>query len=468
MSDPQRPGYHFLPAANWMNDPNGLIQWGDTYHLFYQYNPNGPTHGSIHWGHATSENLVHWRHEPVALSPDADGPDADGCWSGCAVDADGVPTLIYSGNLDWEQRACVATSPDGLRTWVKHPENPVLSPPLGLDLVAWRDHTVWREPDGWHMLVGSGLRGIGGTVLHYRSADLLTWEERGPLLVGDVHSREPVWTGAMWECPDFFPLGGRHVLLASAWDREPVYSIAFVGRYDGLSLAPDTVQQLDYGGKHFYAPLSFTDRRGRRIVFGWAMEGRGPAAQAAAGWAGVMSLPRELALGRDGRVVMRPVPELQALRGERLARRELTVAPGAPLALPELAGDMLELEVELRPAAGGACGLALRRSPDGAEETVVRYDPAARRLTVERARSSLFPDVESEEHSAPLALEPGEPLRLRVFLDRSILEVFAGDQVAITTRIYPSRPDSLGVALLADGGAEAVVEGWRLRGVWGP
>ena len=92
--DPDRPRSHFLPPSNWLNDPNGLIQWRGVYHMFYQYNPAGPFHGTIAWGHASSTDLVHWTHLPVALAPSPDGPDAGGCWSGCAVDDDGVPTII--------------------------------------------------------------------------------------------------------------------------------------------------------------------------------------------------------------------------------------------------------------------------------------------------------------------------------------------------------------------------------------
>ena len=116
-NDPHRPVYHFLPPANWLNDPNGLIQWNDQYHLFYQYNPHGPFHATIHWGHAVSEDLVHWQHLPIALAPEPGTADEDGCWSGCAVDNEGVPTLIYSGNRDRVQRPCLATSTDDLLTW---------------------------------------------------------------------------------------------------------------------------------------------------------------------------------------------------------------------------------------------------------------------------------------------------------------------------------------------------------------
>src|SRR5512143_2626508 len=126
-ADRHRPRFHFLPERNWMNDPNGLIQWKGQYHLFYQYNPNGPFHGTIHWGHAVSGDLVHWAHLPVALAPTPDGPDKDGCWSGCAVDNGGVPTLIYTGVHP--QTQCLAWSDDDLLTWKKHAGNPVLPAP---------------------------------------------------------------------------------------------------------------------------------------------------------------------------------------------------------------------------------------------------------------------------------------------------------------------------------------------------
>src|SRR6266566_4042767 len=107
-----RPCYHYLPPANWMNDPNGLIQWKGEYHMFYQYNPAAPVHNKIHWGHAKSTDLVHWTDLPVALAPVPGSYDEDGCFSGCAVDHAGVPTIIYTGVRGKKQLPCVATSAD--------------------------------------------------------------------------------------------------------------------------------------------------------------------------------------------------------------------------------------------------------------------------------------------------------------------------------------------------------------------
>jgi beta-fructofuranosidase len=469
-ADPHRPQYHFLPPANWLNDPNGLIQWGSTYHLFYQYNPHGPVHQTIRWGHAACEDLVHWRHLPIALAPSAGGPDEAGCWSGCAVDADGVPTLIYSGNRNGTQRPCLATSTDGLLTWQKDASNPVIAePPPDLNLVAFRDHTVWREDSTWYQLIGAGIRDQGGAALLYRSQDLRTWEYLHPLLVGDAHRSAPVWTGSMWECPDFFALGDRHVLIVSVWDEGQLhYSAALVGQYHDQRFIPVVEHKLDYGDRHFYAPQSFTDRQGRRIVFGWVQEGRSPAAQHAAGWSGVMALPREFALGPDRHVVMRPVPELATLRGERVSCEPLALPAGRTVVLPEVAGDALELVVELDSTEGGRCGLAVRRAVDGAEQTDICYDSAHRQLIVDRSRSSLDLDTDRGLHIAPLTLSPGEPLRLHVFLDRSVIEVFANERVSITSRIYPTRPDSVTVALLADGADTRLtaLDAWQLGSIW--
>jgi beta-fructofuranosidase len=466
-ADPQRPHYHFLPPSNWLNDPNGLIEWNDQYHLFYQYNPHGPFHGTIHWGHAVSVDLVHWEHLPLALAPTPGGPDEDGCWSGCAVDDNGVPTLIYSGNRGGAQRACLATSSDGLLTWQKHPDNPVIpAPPPGLHLVEFRDHCVWRENGMWYQLIGAGIEGHGGTALLYRSPDLRAWEYLHSLLIGDQQRFTPLWTGSMWECPDFFALAGQHVLITSIWDKNQLhYSAAFVGSYRDQRLVPDVEHKLDYGDRYFYAPQSFTDAQGRRIMFGWVQEGRSAEAQLACGWSGVMSLPRVLTLGLDGHVCMQPAPELAALRAEHTNTPAIDVPAGQLVAVSDIGGDTLELVVELIPAREGRCSILVRRSPDGAEQTRITYDAALHQLIVDRTHASLDVATDRNLHVAPLRLGSDEPLRLHIFLDRSVLEVFANQRISITSRIYPTRADSVGVALLAERGEARLnaLDAWQIR-----
>jgi beta-fructofuranosidase len=180
------------------------------------------------------------------------------------VDDNGVPTFIYSGNKRLseadptirEQRTCIATRPDGLRTWTKDPGNPVIPDvPPGIALVQYRDPSAWREGDTWYQVTGSGFPDVGGTVLLYRSDDLRRWEYLHPLYVGDVHRTEPFGTGIMWECPQFFALDGTHMLIISTWDHGPKQTAYFAGDYAGLRFTPRRAGLLDLGWS-FFAPQS--------------------------------------------------------------------------------------------------------------------------------------------------------------------------------------------------------------------
>lgn len=474
-ADPHRPRYHFLPPSNWMNDPNGLVHWKGRYHLFYQHNPFGPLWATMHWGHAVSDDLVHWHDLPIALAPTPDSPDADGCFSGCVVIDDGVPTIVYTGVRNPDKLPCLAFSDDDLLTWRKHPGNPVIpAPPPGLELTGFRDHAVWRDGDTWYQIIGAGIAGVGGTALLYRSPDLLAWEYLHPILTGDTRRTDPFWTGTMWECPDLFPLGDKHVLIASIWAKRDAdtprglhYATYFLGTYADHRFTPEAEGILDVGG-HFYAPQTTLDAHGRRLMWGWLWEGRDEAAIVAAGWSGVMSLPRVLSLLPDGTLGVAPVPELERLRGDHRRYSDLPLQPDAPTPLPDAAGDGLEIRAAFAPGAAETVGLAIRRSPDGAEETIVRYDRDRGLLTLDGTRSSRDVGVDRPVESAALRLAPDEPLDLRVFVDRSVVEVFANGRVAIADRIYPTRPDSLGVAAFATGGAALLssLDLWQMAAIW--
>ncbi|MDI7274800.1 MAG: glycoside hydrolase family 32 protein [Anaerolineae bacterium] len=457
-----RPRYHFTSLANFMNDPTGLIQWKGRYHLFYQHNPHGAVSLNKHKGHAVSDDLVHWVHLPIALAPTPGGYDQAHTATGCVVDNRGTPTFVYTGFASLDpliESQCLATSPDDLLTWQKHPANPVISaPPPGLDVTGFRDPCVWQEDGTWYMALGSGLRGLGGAVLLYRSPDLLQWEYLQPILVGD-----PAESGTIWECPNLFPLDGRHVLIVSHLPaRQCLY---FSGTYASYRLVPEAKGVVDWG-HCFYAPQTFQDDRGRRIMFGWLQEGRGREAQEAAGWSGVMSLPQVLSLDAGGTLVGRPAPEVEALRGRHFRLVDLALGAGVQV-LPEVRGEHLEILATIEPGGADALGLLVRRSPGGEEETLIVYDRARASLAIDRRRSSLEGEAARDVREAPLALAEGEPLELRIFLDGSVLEVFAGHGVYIAGRIYPGRADSLGVALFAEGGpARASLDVWEMESIW--
>ncbi|MFF1918715.1 glycoside hydrolase family 32 protein [Streptomyces sp. NPDC058239] len=472
--DPHRPRFHFTAPGGWLNDPNGLAHWNGVYHLFYQYNPLAAAHHRIHWGHATSRDLINWTDEPVALVPGTDGPDRDGCWSGVLVDDGGTPTLVYSGRHGERELPCVATGSPDLRSWHKDPANPVIAAPPEGDLTAFRDHCVWRENGKWRQLVGSGIRGVGGTAFLYESEDLRGWRYVGPLLTGDASTGTAAdldWTGTMWECVDLFRIDGADILAFSAWDEGAThYPLYWTGQYEGDTFTPRELHRLDYGQRYFYAPQSTRDALGRRIMFGWLQEGRDEDAMAEAGWCGVMSLPRVVTLGADGRLVQAPVPELARLRREAVHTAAFVVTDGTYVRLDDVAGDQLDIETTLRLAPGAAARLVVRESVDGSERTVIEVSRAADGTTgtlrLHREASSLDPSVDSEPRYGELPLNGDGAVDLRVLVDHSALEIFANG-LALAARIYPTRPDALGVGIAAVGAvAMERLDAWQMTAVF--
>lgn len=453
--DPHRPTYHYLPARNWMNDPNGLIYWQGVYHLFYQYNPNGAFHGTIHWGHAASRDLVHWEDLPSALAPSPHGADAEGCYSGCAIINKGVPTFVYTG-IEPEVQ-CLATSTDDLITWDKLAVNPVIAaPPPELDVTGFRDPFVWQQDGMWYLVLGSGLKDIGGAILLYSSSDLITWEYRGPLLVGQQEA-----TGTMWECPNFFSLGDRHMLIISVIPDGNVRY--FIGEYREGQLIPEVTDVLDFGTS-FYAPQTFLDAQGRRIMFGWLREERSRAAQIAAGWSGVQSLPIIIE-ERAGVLSLQPAPEIELLRAQHTPV-DVSTLHGGLTVLSGIQSQTLEILATIDPTETGAITLLIRRSPDGNEETRISYDASLQQISVDRQRSAV--NVDSEDLLvAPCQVPTQGLLSLRIFLDHSVIEVFAGVHAYLSARIYPTKADSLGLAILTTTGIRLhALDIWEMQVLW--
>lgn len=465
--DPHRPSYHFLPPANWMNDPNGLMQWKGQYHLFYQHDPEVPVHYEMHWGHAVSDDLIHWRDLPVALTPTLGGPDETGCFSGCAVNNNGVPTFVYTGVRGEQheiQTQCLATSRDDLLTWKKYAGNPVLSqvPAEARQTRDFRDPFVWREGDTWYMLLASRVADVGGIIFLYRSPDLIHWEYMHPLLSGIEEKH-----GRTWECPNFFPLGNKWVLILSAHiGMKTGLVYYFVGDYRNHHFTPELDGTLDYAS--LYAPLTIQDDQGRRLMWGWLREGRPIGLQVKAGWSGVQSIPRVLSLLPDGRLGMEPVAELSKLRSAHRNYHDINLStlPGdMPL---ELSGRALEISAAFDPGTKGICGISVLAAPDGGEQTRIVYDVQAQQLRVERERSSLNPNVEHAANVATHALAPGEPLELRILLDGSVIEVIANQCTSITGRAYPTRADSTQCKLVAQNsdGILRSLDMWAMQSIW--
>ncbi len=430
-ADRHRPKYHLLPAENWMSNPTGPIYWRGRYHIFYQHNPTGPFRGNVHWGHAVSPDMIHWRHLPIALFPTPGGPDKDGVFGGCCVDDNGVPAILYTGVKPEVQ--CMATGKEDLIAWNKYARNPVIAaPPDGLTVTGFRDPYVWRDGDTWYMGIGSGFAGRGGAILLYISTDLVNWSYLHPLYAGEKD------LGEAWASPSFFPLGNRHCLLVSTQGSVHYW----IGNCKDLRFEPESEGKLDYNA--FYGSATQLDEKGERVVWGWIPERRTGPAQRAAGWSGVLSLPRVLNLGEDGRLRITPAIQHRALHENRQTFVNIVIPDGKPARVPGLDGDCLDLNLELELGDAEECGVQLLCSSDLSEQTLICYNRRLNRLSGPLSNSG---------QNGNLALAPGELLRLQIFVDCSVIEVFANDRACITERAYTSKPDSVNVALYAKGGA---------------
>jgi beta-fructofuranosidase len=432
MHDPLRPQFHLLPQANWMNDPCAPRFFGGQYHMFFQHNPGAAAWGDMHWAHATSPDLVHWKHLPIALSPTPGSYDAYGCFTGSVLPGVDTPSILYTGvtRCSPQQETirgegirevqCLATSTDSeLRTWKKF-DNPVLENPPR-PVTGFRDPCPWKDGDTWYLGVGSGFSKVGGAVLLYSSRDGRHWSYLHPLAQGEWNQgthTNPVDTGEMWECPDFFSLGDKHVLLYST-ERKVYWEVGVFDRGD-LRFHREERGLLDYGS--YYAMKSMPDSKGRRILWGWVQETRKPEECRAAGWAGCMALPRVLSLGPDHRLRMEVVPEFASLR----------LAEPAGMRIKERAGEIV---CKFR-AGQMACGLELR----GGESPlfVLRYEGGGKR------------EVTMGGKTVPLSPDGDGYSLLHLWIDGSVIEAFLDSREALTARCYTPSRDAIEVVGTGD------------------
>ncbi len=433
-ASPDRPLYHFRPPAQWSNDPNGPIFHDGWHHLFYQHNPYGAHWGHMHWGHARSRDLVNWEHLPVALWPSTEAGEEHVFSGGAIAGPDGQPLLFYTsiGKRDPEQ--WVAEPVDGeLIQWRKHPANPVLTERLhgGVKVWDWRDPFLFRHNGKTYLVAGGNLSKEGGhgTVQLYEAKDasLLVWTYRGVLF------RHPDRAVRNIECPNFFPLGGRWVLLVSP--HRPVEY--FVGDFEeprGRFFA-ETHGVLD-PGPAYASNVHFTPG-GQCILWLWGRTEVKPGSA----WNSIMLLPRVLTLGDDGHARQRPIEALSQLRVEEAeGKPQPLTESGVPL---PLRSELLEIDAQIQ------CGKA-RQIVLALPGTEVIFDPSSGRLAAGRFGTYLG---------------RSSNLRLRVFLDRRALEVFGNEGEAA---IYCWMPEARGEPaprLLARGGEAKLLSlsVWRLK-----
>jgi beta-fructofuranosidase len=441
--DPMRPQFHLLPAKNWMNDPNGPIYFNGHYHMFFQYNPLAATWGDMSWDHAISKDMLHWSHLPVALTPTPNSPDSFGCFSGSAIQVGKRVYAVYTGTKEStpelatirdgqdkiQESQCLAWSDDPqLATWTKDPQPIVPRPPDGLNITGFRDPSAWKQGDWYYMTVGSGVARVGGCVLLYRSKDLKSWEYLHKLTEGHWNGQvtsNPCDDGEMWECPEFFPLDGGHVLIYSTLGK--VFWQSGVLDEATMKFKPRKTGLLDLDA--FYAPKTQRDAQGRRILWGWIPERRSEAAMREAGWSGMMSLPRVLNLDPDGTLRIQVLPQATALRAGVV--KPVIENGSASLTLANANGEIL-------------CGGSGQRD---FEFTLAQGATSLLHVTYSAQSHSLKADGKE------VLLQPGDKPQLHLFIDASVIELILGDRIGYTKRFYSdqSTAPSLQVRLTGTG-----------------
>lgn len=404
---PNRPKYHFCAPSLWMNDPNGPIYYKGEYHLFYQHNPYKNKWGRIHWGHAKTKDLVHWEHLPIALKPSRDKGEKH-CFSGDCVIDDDTPKIIYTkiGHLWHVLRGAeqwLAVGDEELLNWKKSTKNPIMTDDLhDKNIRQWRDPFLWKEKNFWYCIIAGHYRWKHhGVVFLYRSEDLMNWEYIHPLYEG---TKEQGWC---FECPNFFPLKEKYILILSPFDKV-IYGI---GKYKNLKFNPETWHTLNHSDD-FYATNILNDKQNRTILFGW-IKGGGKL------WNGCISLPRILSLSKKNKLSMKPILELQKLRIDcyEINNIELEDLGENCQVLTHLDTDTFEIKADFETSKEGSFGFLIQ---NGKEQLKLGINSKENRIFM------------GEKGGLMTQITDFSKITFHVFIDAPIFELFANYQECIS------------------------------------
>ncbi|CAM3932533.1 glycoside hydrolase family 32 protein [Mucilaginibacter galii] len=445
-----RPQYHFSPKAHWMNDPNGMVYLNGKYHLFFQYNPGGTTWGPMHWGHAISTDLLHWKEQPIALYPDSLGM----IFSGSAVvDVNntagfGKNTLvaiytyhnqkIEDAKTGLHQYQGIAYSKDEGKTWKKYESNPVLPNPGIWD---FRDPKVnWNEESKqWVMTLATKQ-----SVTFYGSKDLKSWKRLSEF--GNNLGAH----GGVWECPDLFSLvyNGvkKWVLLVSINPGGPNGGSAtqyFIGNFDGKTFTPENTatRWIDYGADN-YAGVTFAGTGNRRVFMGWMNNWQYANQVPTQSWRGANTLPRELRLSKIGKTLSLasvPVKELSKIVQPSMVLNNLKGKRSYNLSSKI---QRLNSRYMLELTTSNNTSFAIKFGNKEGDELIAGYDKKTNTIYVDRRKAG---KVYFEKSFARKALAPrissSKQLSLKIFVDAASLELFADNGLTVQTNVFfPNAP----------------------------
>lgn len=455
----EKPIFHLIPRIGWMNDPNGFSYYEGKYHMFYQYYPYDTVWGPMHWGHAVSTDLLHWENLPAAMAPDMDF-DKDGCFSGSAIEmADGKQLLMYTGVRKQEdengqfkdvQTQCVAVG-DGVN-YEKYEQNPVIDfrkLPEGASVNDFRDPKIWREGDTFYCVVASKTMDADGQLLRYKSEDGFTWEFVN-ILAKNNHR-----FGRMWECPDYFELDGKKVILTSPQDMLPEElefhngngTLCLIGHEneDG-TFEDENCQSIDYG-IDFYAPQTIQMEDGRRIMIGWMQNWDTTGFKRDDfSWFGQMSMPRELSI-ENGKLIQKPIREIENFYKETIERKNVTINDHCVISGIE--GRTIDMTVHIRPTEEMYRKFEIKLADNGKCYSLISYDPVDSVLKIDRKHSGSRRAI-VHQRRCQVRKNNGE-VTLRIIMDRYSMEMFVNDGEQVMTMTILTDYLADGISFCADG-----------------
>ncbi|MFH0797737.1 MAG: glycoside hydrolase family 32 protein [Candidatus Omnitrophota bacterium] len=483
--DPYRPIYHFVSPESTMNDPNGLCFWQGRWHLFYQGYP--PEDTRQHWGHAVSDDLTHWRDLPYAIYP---SPEKC-CYSGATLVEEDRVIAMYHGTRAGNM---VAVSGDPLLlNWKKVTGKPVISMATHSDEWAAKgqgldgeplpyfifDPCIWKKDGVYFSLSGGPFpENPAGkrirTNFLFRSEDLANWKYLHPFVEGDRFTL----LGDDGACPYFWPIGDRHILLFCSHMSGGQY---LLGDYDK---SRDKFVVTSHGKFNFgpltpagvHAPSATPDGKGGLITIFNMNPGK-----PTEGWDQVMTLPRRLTLTGKDDLEIEPAGNVKSLRYNHQHVDAMNLPANQELILDNIRGKTMEIVAEIDPNNAPMVEMNVLRSPNREEYTRIAFfskrgygyinrdcNHHYSLISIDSSYSSLLPDVLSRApETAPVFLKPDEPLKLRVFIDKSVIEVFANGRQCAAIRVYPGREDSIGVSLRSQGrDAELrLLDAWQMTNI---
>lgn len=472
-ADPHRPIYHYVNPEGGLNDPNGLCFWQGRWHMFYQAYP--PEDTRQHWGHCVSDDLVHWRDLPYAIYPDPE----ECCFSGSALVENDRVIAMYHGTKVGNM---VATSDDPLLlNWDKVtgeaviPSKSATGFPLPYNVF---DPCIWSK-DGVYYSLSAGVQRTGPAGKRVRanfllrSKDLATWEYVHPFVEDDLFTL----VGDDGACPYFWPIGDRHMLLFFSHMSGGQY---LLGDYDTerdkfVVTAHGNFNHGSVGPAGVHAPSATPDDEGNVIVI-FNMNPAMPTP----GWNQIMTLPRKLTLSGEEDVLVEPAGDVESLRGEHRRVESVALPANQEVVLENVGGNAIEIVAEIDTGNASAVELDVLRSPDKEEVTrIIFYRKRGLRnpengrhsslISIDSTHSSSLPEARCRApETAPVFLADDEPLKLRVFVDKSVVEAFVNGKQCVALRVYPGREDSVGVSLRSQGRDATLtsLDAWQMDDIY--